>query len=73
MSMLPIFIIGVLVGITLSYTWYVYKKDTPSDIKIKLQEKEIERQKSDNEILHNLINKLYTKIETLEKELESKK
>lgn len=71
--MLPVFMIGVLIGIILSYTWYLYKRDTPSDMKVKLQEKEIERQKSDNEILHNLINKLYAKIETLEKELESKK
>jgi hypothetical protein len=68
MNMLPIFMIGLIVGIALSYAWYKYKEDVPSKVKVELQEKEIKRQKSDNEMLHNLIDKLYKKIDELEKE-----
>ena len=68
MNMLPIFMIGLIVGIALSYAWYKYKEDVPSKVKVELQEKEIKRQKSDNEMLHNLIEKLYKKIDELEKE-----
>ena len=68
MNMLPIFMIGLIVGIALSYAWYKYKEDVPSKVKVELQEKEIKRQKSDNEMLYNLINKLYDKIDKLEKE-----
>jgi len=66
MNMLPIFMIGLIVGIALSYAWYKYKEDVPSKVKVELQEKEIKRQKSDNEMLHNLIDKLYKKIDELE-------
>lgn len=66
MAMLPIFMIGLIVGIALSYAWYKYKEDVPSKVKVELQEKEIKRQKSDNEMLHNLIDKLYKKIDELE-------
>lgn len=66
MAMLPIFMIGLIVGIALSYVWYKYKEDVPSKVKVELQEKEIKRQKSDNEMLHNLIDKLYKKIDELE-------
>lgn len=66
MAMLPIFLIGLVVGIALSYAWYKYKEDVPSKVKVELQEKEIKRQKSDNEMLHNLIDKLYAKIDELE-------
>ena len=68
MNMLPIFMIGLIVGIALSYAWYKYKEDVPSKVKVELQEKEIKRQKSDNEMLHDLIDKLYKKIDELEKE-----
>lgn len=60
MAMLPIFVIGLLVGIALSYAWYMYKKDVPSEVKIKLQEADIIRYKSDIETLKQ-------KNETLEK------
>ena len=73
MAMLPVFMIGLIVGIAVSYAWYMYKKDTPSEIKIKIQEAEIIRYKNDNDMLNELIEKLYKKIDTLEKEVNRKK
>lgn len=70
MNMLPVFVIGLIVGIILSYVWYVYKKDTPSEVKLKIQEAEIIRYKNDNDMLNNLVNKLYEKIDVLEKEIK---
>ncbi len=70
MAMLPIFIIGLVVGIALSYAWYMYKKDTPSEVKLKIQEAEIIRYKSDLDMYHDLTDKLYAKIDELEKELK---
>lgn len=73
MAMLPVFLIGLFVGILLSYAWYLYKKDIPSDVKLKIQQAEIIRYKSDNDMLNELIEKLYKKIDTLEKEVNRKK
>lgn len=73
MAMLPVFLIGLFVGILLSYAWYLYKKDTPSDVKLKIQQAEIIRYKNDNDMLNELIEKLYKKIDTLEKEVNRKK
>lgn len=73
MNMLPIFIVGILVGGLLVYAWVNLKMHSPSALQVELQEKEIARQKSDNEILHNLIDKLYNKIDTLEEELNKNK
>ena len=68
MNMLPVFMIGLLVGIALSYAWYMYKKDVPSKIKLKLQEADIIKYKSDietlkqtNEALEKTIAKLKNK------------
>lgn len=68
MNMLPVFMIGLLVGIALSYAWYMYKKDVPSEIKLKLQEADIIKYKSDietlkqtNEALEKTIAKLKNK------------
>ena len=72
MSMLPIFMIGLIVGIALSYAWYMYKKDTPSDVKIKIQDAEIIRYKSDVEQLEKLTEKLYKEIAELKNELKNK-
>ena len=72
MPMLPIFMIGLIVGIALSYAWYMYKKDTPSDVKIKIQEAEIIRYKSDAEQLEKLTEKLYEEIAELRNELNNK-
>ena len=65
MNMLPIFLIGLIVGIALSYAWYLYKKDTPSEVKIKIQEADIIRYKSDIEQLEKLNKKLYEEIAEL--------
>ena len=66
MNMLPIFMIGLIIGVALSYAWYLYKKDTPSEVKIKILEAEVIRYKSDLEMYHDLTDKLYKKIDTLE-------
>ena len=72
MAMLPMFLSGLVMGITVAYLYYLCRKDTPSKTKLKIQEREIARQKSDNEMLHDLIKKLYAKIDKLEEELKNK-
>ena len=73
MTMFPAYIIGIVIGIAASYTFYVYKKDIPSRLKFDIQKKEIEQQQNENNMLNSLVNKLYKKIETLENELKEYK
>lgn len=73
MTMLPIFMAGLLLGWLCCSVFVAYKKETPSEMKLKTQQAEIIRQKSDNEMLHDLIERLYAKIDKLEKELNDKK
>ena len=40
MSMFPIFIIGLFTGVLVSIIYYKYKADTPSEVKLKMQEAE---------------------------------
>ena len=70
MAMFPIFMIGVIIGIALSYAFYKYKEDVPSQVKIKMQERQIKSQESDNKMLNDLVDRLYKKIEKLETELK---
>lgn len=68
MAMLPVFIIGFIVGIALGYAFFMYKKDVPSTIKISTQEAEIARLKNDIELLKDTNRKLsedYNKINAL--------
>ncbi len=69
MAMFPIFMIGLVVGIAVSYAFYKYKQDIPSETKIHVQENIINQQKNDINILEHLNNKLYDKIDKLEKEI----
>lgn len=73
MAMFPAFMTGVIIGIALSYALYKYKEDTPSQVKIQMQEKQIKLQESDNKMLNDLVDRLYKKIETLETELKELK
>lgn len=73
MAMFPVFMIGVIIGIALSYAFYKYKEDVPSEVKIQLQEKQIKSQESDNKMLNDLVDRLYKKIDTLETELKEYK
>lgn len=73
MAMFPIFMIGVVVGIALSYAFYKYKEDVPSELKIEMQERQIKQQDSDNKMLNDLVDRLYKKIATLETELKELK
>lgn len=73
MNMLPIFIIGLIVGIAVSYAWYMYKKSTPSEVQLHVQEAEIIRYKNDISQLEKLNEKLYKEIAELKNELEHKK
>lgn len=69
MAMFPIFMIGLVAGILLSSVYNMYRKETPSETKFRMQEAEIIRHKSDKEMLDKLVDKLYAKIDKLEKEL----
>lgn len=73
MAMFPIFMIGVVVGIALSYAFYKYKEDVPSELKIEMQERQIKQQDGDNKMLNDLVDRLYKKIATLETELKELK
>lgn len=73
MAMFPIFMIGLIVGIAVSYAFYKFKEDVPSEVKMRAQDLEIERQKRDNELLETLNKKLYDKIDKLEYELNKLK
>lgn len=73
MAMFPIFMIGVIIGIALSYAFYKYKEDVPSQVKIQIQKRQIKSQESDNKMLNDLVDRLYKKIETLETELKELK
>lgn len=73
MAMFPIFMIGVIIGIALSYAFYKYKEDVPSQVKIQMQERQIKSRESDNKMLNDLVDRLYKKIETLETELKELK
>lgn len=69
MAMFPIFMIGLVVGIAVSYAFYKFKQDIPSDIKLRTQENIIKQQSNDNNMLESLNKKLYDKIDRLEHEL----
>ena len=73
MAMFPIFMIGVIIGIALSYAFYKYKEDVPSQVKIQIQERQIKSQENDNKMLNDLVDRLYKKIEKLETELKELK
>lgn len=73
MAMFPVFMIGVIIGIALSYAFYKYKEDVPSQVKIQMQERQIKQQDSDNKMLNDLVDRLYKKIGTLEAELKELK
>ena len=72
MAMLPVFMIGLVAGILLSIIYNIYRSETPSETKIRIQEAEIIRRKSDNDMLEKLVDKLYAKIDKLEEELNKK-
>lgn len=70
MAMLPIFMIGFIMGILLSTAYFEFKKDVPSDVKVHIQEAEILKQKNDIEMLEKLNQKLYDEIAELKKEIK---
>lgn len=73
MTMFPVFMIGVIIGIALSYAFYKYREDTPSQVKIQMQERQIKSQENDNKMLNDLVDRLYKKIDTLETKLKELK
>lgn len=73
MAMFPIFIIGLISGIILSTVYNMYKKETPSETQFRMLTKELEQERNDKEMLDKLVDKLYAKIDKLEKELNKVK
>lgn len=67
MAMLPIFMFGFVVGIVVTDIYHMYKKETPSETRLHMLERELEQEKKDKEMLDKLIDKLYMKIDELEK------
>lgn len=73
MAMFPIFIIGLISGIILSSVYNMYRKETPSETQFRMLTRELEQEKNDKEMLDKLVDKLYAKIDKLEKELNKVK
>lgn len=71
MGMLPVFIIGIVMGCIFSYVYSLYKKDTPSEVKLKLLEAEIISLKNDNAMLERCIQKKDVAITQLKQDIES--
>lgn len=71
MAMLPVFVFGIVVGVVVTNTYHMYKKETPSETRLHILEKELEQEKKDKEMLDKLVDKLYMKIDELEKKDKS--
>ena len=69
MNMLPIFLLGVVMGIALSSAYYNWKKSTPSEIQVEAQLRQIDQLKNDNNMLMTLNKKLYDEIDELKQKL----
>ena len=67
MAMLPVFIIGFLVGFALTYAVYLYRKDKPSETKFYIQQATIVRLKADVENLTKENEKLQKEILEMKK------
>lgn len=62
MAMFPIFMIGLIAGAILGYIFSIYRKETPSETKFKLQEAEIIRLKEDIKMLETVNEGLNIKL-----------
>ena len=71
MAMLPIFILGLAVGYALGYAISLHKKETPSEVRLKLLEAEVITLKNDNEMLEKCIQKKDVDIEQLKLDIQS--
>jgi hypothetical protein len=65
--------IGLVVGIAVSYAFYKFKQDVPSEVKIRTQENIIKQQDNDIKLVEKVNSKLYDKIDKLEAELKELK
>lgn len=77
MAMFPIFMIGLTVGLTvggvLGYVFSAYKKEKPSETRLRILETELAQEKKDKEMLNKLVEKLYKQIDDLKDELTLEK
>lgn len=72
MPLLPIFMLGIIIGVLLSYSYHMYENNTPSKTKLEIQEYTINSQKNDIEMLTRLNEKLYQEINDLKRQLNIK-
>lgn len=72
MAMFPIFMIGLVAGAILGYVFSIYKKETPSETKLKLLEAEIITLKSDKEMLEKCVQKKDDTIKQLKQDIQEK-
>ena len=64
MAMFPIFVIGVLAGILISYLYFHYVKSIPSNTRFQLQEETISSLREDIEALEAINADLRKQLET---------
>ena len=65
MAMFPIFIIGLVAGIAMTVVYFNYRKDTPSEIKLKTQEQTIISLKEDIKTLEATNEELRAQVKSL--------
>ena len=65
MAMFPIFIIGLVAGAVATSAYFTYKKETPSEVKFKLQEATIIALKEDIKTLEATNEELRAQVQSL--------
>ena len=71
MAMLPIFIVGFVLGSTYMWAYKNLKQHTPSEARLKLLEDEIRSLKNDKEMLEKCIHKKDIAIKQLKEDIQS--
>ena len=65
MAFLPIFLIGLLLGIGLRWVYDEFRKNAPTETKLHLQEITIKNLRRDNQLMSEHISTLQTELDEL--------
>ena len=71
MAMLPIFVLGIVMGVMITVVYFNYKKETPSEVQIHVKDAEIIQLKEDIKSLEKCIQKKDDAIERLKQDIQS--
>ena len=62
MAMFPVFILGLVVGVLFAGAYFAHKKETPSEVQLKLQEAKIIALQADIQALEETNEELRSKL-----------